>query len=164
MCVCIPLTSFCSEALHVSSHFYTASVRWNWNGQTAKTSQSVKNILIRDISCNGLCSLLVLLVLMKNAHSAIQFAWSSSPRVTCKFMATTDHVDNLFVVCLSVTKRGIFYCLVTRVNIHNASHGRRTSTYFPQSLREDNHDPGHEHFCLQIKTINNDGVWFRKES
>ena len=93
---------------------------------------------------------------------------SSSPRVTSKFMATTDdnYVDNLFVVCLSVTKRGSFSCLVTSVNIHNASHGpiivsltgRRTSTNFPQSLREDNHDPGHEHFCVQIKTINNDGV------
>ena len=22
----------------------------------------------------------------------------------------------------------------------------------------DNHDPDHEHFCVQIKTINNDGV------
>ena len=50
---------------------------------------------------------------------------SSSPRVTSKFMATTDdnYVDNLFVVCLSVTKRGTFSCLVTSVNIHNASHG-----------------------------------------
>ena len=40
-------------------------------------------------------------------------------------MATTDdnYVDNLFVVCLSVTKRGSFSCLVTSVNIHNASHG-----------------------------------------
>ena len=40
-------------------------------------------------------------------------------------MATTDdnYVDNLFVVCLSVTKRGSFSCLVTSVNIHNASYG-----------------------------------------
>ena len=81
-------------------------------------------------------------------------------------MATTDDIDNLFVVCLSVTKRGIFNVWLPAlifITLHmgpswSSLTGRRTSTYFPQSLREDNHDPGHEHFCVQIQTINNDGV------